>query len=283
MIPGTIGVAAFQINVLLTQGFAFWTDDRVVASFNYAVRLMELPQGVFGVSLATFLLPALSGLAAEKKYPEFRATLGQGLGYLVFVNLLASVFLLVLAEPMVRLLFERGKFDSFATHRAALALACLAPGLAAFSIVNILARAFYALGDTKTPMKISLFCLLFNAALAAALIWRFKQAGLGLANTASALVNMTLLLYALRRKLGRLELAGLRALLPGLLGLTAAAALVAWGGLALWDRHLGHATLPLKIGEVFAPMLAATAVYFALGLWLKIPFARDVLKLARRR
>src|SRR4029077_14298656 len=74
MIPGAVGVAAFQINVLITQGMAFWVGTGVVTSFTVAVRLMELPQGVFGISLATYLLPTLSGLAAEKKYPEFRAT-----------------------------------------------------------------------------------------------------------------------------------------------------------------------------------------------------------------
>ena len=73
MLPATIGVAAYQMNVMFTQGIAFWVDGSVVASFNYAVRLMELPQGVFGFSLATYLLPTLSGLAAEKKFPEFLA------------------------------------------------------------------------------------------------------------------------------------------------------------------------------------------------------------------
>ena len=82
MIPGTIGIAAFQINVLVTQSFSFWFDPTIVSTFNYSVRLMELPQGMFGISLATYLLPTLSGLASEKKYPEFRHTLSQGLSYL---------------------------------------------------------------------------------------------------------------------------------------------------------------------------------------------------------
>ena len=94
MLPASIGVAAFQINVLLTQLLAFGVHAPIVASFQYAVRLMEFPQGLFGISLATYLLPTLSGLAAEKKYPEFRATFRQGLGYLIFVNLLASALLL---------------------------------------------------------------------------------------------------------------------------------------------------------------------------------------------
>src|SRR5207253_836138 len=181
MLPAAVGVAAYQLNVMFTQGIAFWLDPGVMASFDYAVRLMELPQGVFGLSLATYLLPTLSGIAAEKKFDEFRSTLGDGLGYLVFINLLASILLIILAEPMIRLLFERRAWAADATARASLALACLAPGLVAFSMVNILARAFYALGDTKTPMKTSVFCLTLNAILTFALVFQFKQAGLGVA------------------------------------------------------------------------------------------------------
>jgi putative peptidoglycan lipid II flippase len=283
MIPGTIGVAAFQLNVVITYGFSFWVEDEIISSFNYAVRLMELPQGVFGVSLATYLLPTLSGLAAEKKYPEFRSTLGQGLGYLLFVNLLASIILLVLAEPMIRLLFERGRFDSYATSRAALALAWLAPGLVAFSMVNILARGFYALGDLKTPMKISVFCLGLNAVLAIALVWRFRQAGLGAANTVTSIINVALLLFALRKKLAKLDLAGVLHYVPALLGAAILAGGAAWFALRLWTRQLGHETLLLKAGEVFVPMLAAAIIYFALSAWVKVPYAREVLGVLRMR
>ena len=283
MLPATIGVAAFQINVVVVNGLAYWVDDYVVASFQYAVRLMELPQGLFGVSLATYLLPALSGLAAEKKFPEFRHELGQGVNYLVFVNLLASVLLLVLAEPIMRLLFERGKFDSTSTSQASLALACLAPGLVLFSLVNVLARAFYALGDTRTPMRISVFCLGLNLALAAVLVWRFKQAGLGIANTASAALNVGLLLYALRRKLARLEMASLRrAVLPLLLATILAGGL-AWWGWKSWEGSLGHGNLALKIGAVFAPAIAAGILYWLVTLALKVPAAKEMLNFLTRK
>src|SRR3989442_832854 len=218
MIPGALGVAAFQVNVLLTNGLAFWVDRQIVASFDYAVRLMELPQGVFGISLATYLLPTLSGLAAEKKYAEFRGTLEQGLSYLVFVNLIASVLLVVLAEPIIRLIFEHGKFDEGSTQRVSFALACLAPGLAALSMVNVLARAFYALGDTQTPMKISVVCLCLNLVFALWLIFPFRQGGLGIANSLSAACNVGLLFYALQRKLSRLDLSPLLRTLPAKLG-----------------------------------------------------------------
>src|SRR4051812_3774201 len=190
MLPASIGVAAFQINVLITQSFSFWFDKSIVSTFNYSVRLMELPQGMFGISLATYLLPTLSSLAAEKKYPEFRSTLGQGLSYLSFANLLAAAIAFTLAEPIVRLIFERGKFTPDATHRAALALACLAPGLLMFSMSNILARAFYALKDIKTPVAISIFCLLLNLGFALWLVQARREAGLATANTLSACFNV---------------------------------------------------------------------------------------------
>src|SRR3989449_5621011 len=240
MLPGSIGVAAFQINVLIISFASFWFEPTIVATFNYSVRLMEFPQGMFGISLATYLLPTLSGLAADRKYAEFRQTLGQGLSYLAFANLIAAAIALTLAEPIVRLIFERGRFGPDATHRVALALACLAPGLLMFSMNNILARAFYALNDIQTPMKISIVCLALNLGFALWLVGPYREAGLGVANTLSASFNTVLLLYALRRKLSRL---GLRRVVYTMLVLVPAAALagiIAAVLASLWERNLGH-------------------------------------------
>ena len=280
MIPGTIGVAAFQINVLLTQMIAFWVGPHIVASFNYAVRLMELPQGMFGISLATFLLPTLTGLALDKKYPEFRTTLRHGISTLLFANVIAAILLVVLAEPIVRLLFERGAFTAASTERASLALICLAPGLVAFSTVNILARAFFALGDTKTPMKISLACLALNLLIAAALVVPLKQGGLGIANTITSVANAGLLFFALRKKLGRLDMAALRATFLPLAIAGLMAGLMAWQGWQLWEATLGHATLTLKLGAVFVPAVIAGLVYGILALTFKIPAAQEMMAFA---
>src|SRR5206468_5719467 len=129
-----------------------------------------------------------------------------------------SALLFTLAEPIVRLLFERGKFNAISTHEVSGAVLCLAPGLVAFSIVNIVARAFYALGDTQTPMRISIVCLAINLVLAFLLITPHGAAGLGVANTLSAILNVSLLVYALRKKLGKLEMAELQAALFSVLG-----------------------------------------------------------------
>ena len=281
MIPGTIGVAAFQINVALVQGVGLFAGAGIVSSFNGAVRLMELPQGMFGISLATYLLPTLSGLATDKNYPEFRTTLKHGLASLMFLNLIASVLLVVLAEPIVRLLFEHGdKFTAVATARVSFALMCLAPGLVAFSTVNILARAFYALGDTKTPMKISLFCLTINFTAACILMKPLQEGGPGIANTFTSLINVGLLLFVLRKKLGKLEMQSLRETLRPLLLATILAGVIAWGGWNFWELTLGHATIALKIGAVFVPAGIAGTIYWLIALLCKIPAANEMTEFA---
>jgi putative peptidoglycan lipid II flippase len=280
MIPGTIGVAAFQINVAFVQLIALFVGTGIVSSYNGAVRLMELPQGIFGISLATYLLPTLAGLATDKNYPEFRATLRHGLSSLVFLNLLASALLVVLAEPIVRLLFERGEFTGASTVRVSYALICLAPGLVMFSTVNILARAFYALGDTKTPMKISLVCLVINLVAAASLLGPLGEGGPGIANTFTSALNVALLVFALRKKLGKLEMQPLRQDLLRLLPMTIFAGFFAWEGWRLWETSLGHGNLALKIGAVFVPAISAGLIYLLIAMLLKIPAAKELLDFA---
>jgi putative peptidoglycan lipid II flippase len=283
MIPGTIGVAAFQINVALVQGVAFFIGNGIVSSFNGAVRLMELPQGMFGISLATYLLPTLSGLATDKKYPEFRATLRQGMSTLIFLNLLAGALLVTLAEPIVRLLFERGAFTGASTVRVAYALTCLAPGLVMFSTVNILARAFFALGDTRTPMKISLVCLAINFVVTCALLKPLREGGPGIVNTLTSGLNVWLLLFALRKKLGKLDLESLRKNLTPLALMTIFSGLVAWESWRWWEHSLGHANLALKIGAVFVPAGIAGLVYWLIALAGKIPAAKEMTDLVLAR
>ena len=129
---------------------------------------------------------------------------------MLFLNLIAAILLVTLAEPIVRLLFERGAFTADSTVRATLALMCLAPGLVMFSTVNILARAFFALGDTKTPMQISIVCLTMNRFVAAAAARAVAAGRPRHCQHAHLGLNVGLLLFALRKKLGKLELESLR-------------------------------------------------------------------------
>jgi len=277
MIPGMMGVAAFQLNVLITQSIAWSTSPEVVAAFDYAVRLMEFPQGIFGISLATYLLPTLAGLAAEKNFTEFRKTYKDALGYLVFINLLASILLFVLAKPMIRLLFEHGKFGPLATDRASFALTCLAPGLILFSLVNITARAFYALGDTSTPMKISSVCMGLNILFGMILIPVLQEGGMGIANTLSAAFNIYLLLYGLRRKLKTLQVGDLPSLLGRMAAVGFTSGVAAWISSLYWEQWIGHVGILRRIGAVFVPIALSTVIYFSLLAWLHVPQVHDVL------
>ena len=280
MAPATIGVAAYQINVMLTAMIALQSGERIISSFNYAVRLMELPQGVVGVSLATYLLTELSHLAVARKFPEFRATLREGMQQLIFINGLATVLLLVLAEPMIRLLFQHGAFRDSDTRLTAVALRCLTPGLIAFSLNNIVARAFYALGDTRTPMVISVACLALNLVLGFFLIPYLYQAGMGLANSVSAIANTGFLFYALRRALPKFSLLELAGNAASVAGAAVCAAGTAWVTNLQWEAWVGHAHFPARLGAVFVPIGLASLVYLALSHWMKLPQAHDLTRTA---
>jgi putative peptidoglycan lipid II flippase len=200
---------------------------------------------------------------------------------LFFSNLLASILLLILAKPMIRLLFQHGNFDAGSTIRSTFALQCLGPGLLAFSMVNITARAFYALGDTQTPMKISAFCLVLNIIFALWLLPPLQQGGMGVANTLSATLNVYLLIYGLKRKLSKHDFADLKPLLFQMLTAGILAGLFAYGTSYAWEEYIGGGRLVKKIGAVFVPVGISALVYIGTLLWLKVPQAHDILDLVR--
>jgi putative peptidoglycan lipid II flippase len=281
--PSVIGVAAFQLNTVLCQAFAYTHGREIISSFNYAVRLMELPQGVVGISLATVLLTELSTLAVDKKYPEFRNTLTEGLQQLIFLTLLPLVLLLTLSEPIVRLLFERGEFQAGSTAQVSFMILCLSPSLMAFSLNNVLARAFYALGDTKTPMRISLAAIAANFVFAFVSVSVMPRAGLAIANSASSTLQCFLLFYALKRKQPKFDLTALFAPLTRMAGAALVAAGTAAATLWFWDRWIGQRGLPARLGATFAPMAVAAGGYFLAATLLGIREASDVLAVVKRR
>jgi putative peptidoglycan lipid II flippase len=152
-----------------------------------------------------------------------------------------------------------------------------------FSAVNILARAFYALQDIKTPMKISLFCLGINLVFALILVQRFREIGLGTANTISAVFNASLLLFALRKKLSKLEMADLNKHMAMLLGSAVGSGLVAWQVYRWFDGHFGHATFRMKLAAVFVPMAIGCGICFGLALALRVPYVHDIFAMLPAR
>ena len=283
MLPGMLGVAAFQINVLLTGIIAGAVDLEINAAFEFAVRLFELPQGLFGVSIATVMLPTLAGLAAENKTTKFKTTLNQGLSYLIFVNALMGMLLIVLAEPMVRLLFERGRFDPESTLRVASVLVWLGAALVPYSMNSILSRAFYAQGEYRDPMRITAFCLTLNLVFVMCLVWPGRPEILAMANFTTTSLNTILLILALRKKIGRLGLLSMSAMLLQVLCAVVLAGAVCLFMHGWWEHKFGHANLWLKIGEVFVPAGLAGLSYVLFAGSLKMTVMRELVGLLRTK
>jgi putative peptidoglycan lipid II flippase len=203
--PGTIGLAATQVNVFVNTVLATGEGTGAVSWLNYAFRLMYLPTGLFGVSIATATVPAVSRHAARSDNVAVRGTLAEGLSLMLVMNVPATVGLIVLATPIVRVIFERRAFLPSDTAATAAALQFYAVGLLGYSIVRIASPAFYALGDSRTPVKISIAAVIANAGLNLALVRVLGYRGLALGTSVAALFNAGALIWFLHRRLDGLD------------------------------------------------------------------------------
>ena len=199
--PTVFGAAVYQVNILLGTMLASFLPLGSISYLYYADRLVQFPLGIFGVAVSTAALPSLSSLAGKDGNREFHATLSSALRLTLFISLPAAAGLAALSDPIVDVLFGRGAFTAEAVHATGLALFAYAAGLPAFSCVRSLVSAFYALEDTRTPVKVAVVCLVLNVGLGFGLMQMMAHVGLALATTLSSWVNVLLL----GRLLGRRE------------------------------------------------------------------------------
>ena len=203
--PGTIGLAATQVNVFINTVLATGEGTGAVSWLNYAFRLMYLPTGLFGVSIATATVPAVSRHAARDDAPAVRSTFADGLSLMLVLNVPATVGLIVLAHPIIRVIFERRAFLPSDTAATAAALQFYAIGLVGYSIVRIASPTFYALGDSRTPVHISIASVIANAVLNVLLARALGYRGLALGTSIAALFNAAVLLWLLHARLHGLD------------------------------------------------------------------------------
>ncbi|MBF0108541.1 MAG: murein biosynthesis integral membrane protein MurJ [Magnetococcales bacterium] len=206
--PSVLGVSVAQINLLFDLFLASWLPEGSISYLYYADRLVEFPLGLVGIAMATAILPALSARAAAGDMEGLHHQLDAGLRFTLLLNIPATVALVVLREPLLSLLFERGAFTPETTRLAAQALLGYGLGLTFYSLIKVTAPAFYALKDTKTPVRIAIIAMLSNMVFNLILMFPLKHAGLALATTLSALINAGLLLHHLHRKTGFKPLPG---------------------------------------------------------------------------
>jgi putative peptidoglycan lipid II flippase len=203
--PGTIGLAATQVNLFVNMTLATGEGTGAVSALDYAFRLMYLPIGLFGVSIATAILPSVSRHVAAHDEAQARRTTADGLSLMLMLNVPATVGLVVLAAPIVRVIFEHGKFTPEATVATAAALQLYALGLVGYSVVRIASPVFYALGQNRIPVIVSIITVLINAALNLVLVRVLGFTGLALGTSIAAIFNATTLLVLLRRRLRGLD------------------------------------------------------------------------------
>ncbi len=261
--PATIGAAAVQVNVFVNNNFASYLGNGPVSWLNVAFRLMQLPIGLFGVAVGTVTLPLLSRQIARGEAEALRTTLRQALELLALLCVPAAAGLAAFGVPVIGLIYEHGRFDAADTAAAAQALAAYAVGLAGYAGIKVVAPAFYALDDPRTPMRVAVVSIAINYGLNWLLVrgLGFGHVGLALSTSFVALANFGLLYVALRRRVG--VLGGGLALSLGRIAVARAldAALTPWLPAVAVARHAVRVALALTAGP-----LAFWAMCRVLGL-----------------
>jgi putative peptidoglycan lipid II flippase len=281
MAPATLGVAAVQVNVVVNSSFASLISDGAISWLSYAFRLMQLPIGVFGVAVGTTALTHLSRDAARRDWSALRNTLRAGLRMVLFLTVPSTVGLAILGVPIIRLIYQHGRFSSHATVQTAQALSGYAAGLVSYAAIKVVAPAFYALGRTRVPLVASVSAVVANLAWNFATFRSLGHVGLALGTSLAATVNLAVLLVAFES-----EVRGLisRELLGAVARILAAAGVMA---AAIWplshqlEARLGDGLLPWLI-KVLVPVTVGAAVYFAAARLLGLPEARALVRRFRR-
>ncbi len=281
--PAVIGNASGQINALVNTNFAAGLRDASghvmngpVSWLSYAWRFFMLPMGIFGVAIASATLPRISRSAAIRNFAEFRQTLSRSIVMILLLTIPSSVGLAVLGESMIALVYQHGKFRAFDTHQTSVALSCYAVGLAGYSALKLIAPAFYALGDSRTPMLVSMASVVVNALAAFTMVRVIGFGHAGLAFTASVVSTFTsvTLLLLLKAKLGGIE--G-RPMLASLLKVLAAAAAM---GVACRAVVMASHALPITLGaariaDVAIGVPVGAAVFYAVAAALRVSELRE--------
>lgn len=287
MTPAILGTSAVQINVLINTYFVSGIEG-AQGWLSYAFRLMQFPIGLFGVAVGTAAIPVLSRLASEGKIKEFRDTISSSMNLVFLMTLPSACGLIVLGEPIVRLIYERGKFDATATSMTAIALVGYSIGLTGYAAIKILSPAFYALNDAKTPMIIAICSIAVNFVASYFLReglshYGYGHVGVALATSIVALVNFFALALLMRKRIQRLN--G-RSILRSFAKIAAACVLlsiVAYASYHFLLNQFGSATFAIKLSEVLVPITLGAAAFVTAAKLLRVNELEQAFGMVRRK
>jgi putative peptidoglycan lipid II flippase len=272
LIPRMVGTAVYEMNLLIDTfcaSLSFLVGLGGISAIYYSNRIVQFPMGIFGFALSSASLPALSALAAEGNTEAFKRMLLFSLENIFFLMAPAGVVMLVLGEPIIRILFERGAFDRYSTIITSYALFYYALGLLSYGGIKIMSTSFYALHDTRTPVKVAAACLGLTVVLNFSLMGPMKIGGVALASTIAATVNLWFLLLFMEKRIG-----AFRSELKGYLFKILTASLLTGLVLALaWNAIAGHEAVKFF---TLAPL--SCMVYFGLCVMLKVEHAGKIME-----
>jgi len=290
--PAVIAASAVQVNVLVNSGFASRVTDATghvidgpVSWLNIAFRLMQLPLGIFGVAVGTVTLPLVSRTAALGDMVGFRSALAHAIRLVMLLTIPAAVGLILLAEPIISVIYQHGRFTAEATRQTAAALQFYAIGLAAYSAVKVLAPAFYAIDRRYLPMMVSILSIAINFVLNWFFMFKLGlgHRGLALAVSLVAIINFLLLYIMMQKHAGSLETGALFGLLAKLLIPLALLAGVCWLSLEMIFYPGAHLPEWQKIFGVLLVIGIAAAVFFGSAFLFRVDEVRDVVNLVWRK
>ncbi|HSB11271.1 MAG TPA: murein biosynthesis integral membrane protein MurJ [Blastocatellia bacterium] len=269
--PAVIGAAAVQVNVLVNTNFATHIPggSGPVSWLNYSIRLMQFPIGVFGVAIATATLPSISRSAALKDTNEFRRTLAGSIRLAFLLTIPSSIGLIILGRPIISLLYEHRSFGPNDTNHTAAALSFYAIGLAGYAAIKILAPAFYALNDARTPMRISLLSMATNFVMNWTLVGVLQERGLALSTSTVALMNFVLLYVIMRRRIAGIEGRRTAVTVAKILAASAAMGAVCWATSAVIAR-IGGFSFAAKTANVVASVAIGAGVFYLIASLLGV-------------
>jgi putative peptidoglycan lipid II flippase len=277
-----IGLSAVQVNIFVSNIFASH-EVAAVSWLNYAFRLMQLPLGVFGVAIATVAGAGVAQRAAAKDLAGAKETLGAAMRLVAFLNVPSAVGLMVLASPIIGLIYEHRAFKAADTAGTAEALVCYAVGLYGYSAVKVLAPAFYALDQARVPVLGSILGMIANVALNVTLYPVLGYRGVALGTSLAATANFAVLAIAWKRLHGGLGGEGIYRHLARVAIAAGVLALVAWGTASGLARVLPERGLARQLALALLPIAVAGAAYLAAARLLGLRELDDVLRAVKRR
>lgn len=269
MFPATIGLSATQINIFVNTNFASTCGDGAVSWLYYAFRLVQLPIGIFGVALSIAMLPVLAKQAAQKDIQKMKKTMISSLTMVFALTLPATAWLIILSEPIIRLIFERGAFTSIDTIATANTLNYFAIGLFAYSANKVLVPAFYALDKTKYPVIASFIAVGFNIVIVSYTIDYFQHLAIAFSTSCTMLINFIFLMTVLYRSMGGYSLASLVKDL-GKIALACAGLIAIVYALLPFTGAMFEGNILQQAGGLLILFVASGTVYLALLHLLKL-------------